>query len=145
MKATLVRFIFPPSPRRWRRSICRNPAPTPLRTVSPTSMPHSGRKQTRYSLVAPYGDGPSAQILITDADLLRLERRSTPSKTRCWLPYFSLAMRVEVPANRAFAQRRWASRIVLVARERRAADHSEVRERGQTVASTVAVGAARAD
>src|SRR5216117_3978570 len=79
-----------------------------------------------------------------------------------WLTYFSLAMRVEVRASRAFLtsgwlfcglrthalaapQRRWASRIVLVARERRAADHSEVRERRQTVASTVAVGAAPTD
>jgi hypothetical protein len=57
-------------------------------------------------------------------------------RPRSWLTYFSLAMRVEVPANRAFltrgwhfcglrthvlvaAQRRWAPRIVLVARERR--------------------------
>src|SRR5438093_2383025 len=54
-------------------------------------------------------------------------------------------MRVEVPANRAFltsgwqfsglrthvlvaTQRRWAARFVLVAREQRAADHSEARK-----------------
>jgi hypothetical protein len=67
-------------------------------------------------------------------------------------------MRIEVPANWPFlasgwqfsglrthvlvaAQRRWTACIVLVRTRATAADHSEVRERKQTMASKVAVGA----